>query len=122
MSSLNIRLDAAFDARHVIRAVNERRHFAREHALRFALLRRRGVRVRQIVDRFARQKREEAQIRVDVAIVGVQPELIEAQTATSAARSSQIAPASVLPNFAPVAVVMQRQDQAVRLARRAACE
>ena len=78
MSSPNSTLRRVLGARDLLGAVHERRHLAREHALRLALLRRRLAsppRARSIAR--AIEEREELQIAHDVAIVGVQPELIE---------------------------------------------
>ena len=56
--------------------------------------------------RFARvEEREELQVPHRIAVVGIQPELIELVRLVSCG-SSQIVPASVLPNFVPAAVVI----------------
>ena len=79
MSSPNSIARRALGARHLIGAVDQRRHLAREHALRFALFRRARRHRRELLDRRALEEREELQVRHHLAIVGVQPELIEAE-------------------------------------------
>ena len=112
MSSPNSRLDAALGARHVIRAVHERRHLAREHALRFALLRRRGVRVRR-ARRSPSRSRNVKNFRygIDVAIVGVQPELIEGERRRPLRHRARPRRLRSCRTSRPIAVVMSGQTR-----------
>ena len=66
-----------FGARDPIATVHEPRHLARKHALRVTLLGRRLRRRLEGSNRFAIEKREVLQVRHHIAIVGVEPELIE---------------------------------------------
>jgi hypothetical protein len=59
------------------RSVHECRHFVRQHSLRLTFFRRFGAGRREGVDSLQVEKRKALQIGHDVAIIDVQPELIE---------------------------------------------
>ena len=116
MSSPNSSARRVLGARHLLGAVHERRHLARQHALRLALLGRRLRRRLELVDRGLLEKREVLEVVHDVAIVGVQPELVEPERRGPRADRARRARLRSCRTSRPTPS-SQRQHQAVRLLR-----